>query len=1165
MPLINTSVPNLIQGVSQQPDVTRFAGQCEEQVNALSSVAEGLKKRPNTRHVGKLLSTTMGSDSFVHFIDRDDSEKYCITQDNNTLRIHNALTGERCTITEQSTTDFTVTNNNSVNTTGTYLESANPRKNIKPLTLGDTTFLLNKEKVAALDPTKTTPDLSDEALVFIKQGDYKKKYGFKIQGRRRNGNGNSASIRVNTTNRRTMADGTQLYKATAWNPTAAPETLWAFIANKGSGFAPNDIVNITLQGSVLDTLQDSGGTTIATGTLNLNITIQPTIKVVTVDADGGITSAVIEEEGAFIYSGTLTGSYGGGVSQYMEEHGGAPHLATVFSSNSSSTEAAGTSATIEVSQSFLGYGNGQYGGYGSYSAQNAGITVANARVKTAGSGFAIGDVLTVTGLPASRLWNSLNPIAPADNGQNPTATADLNLISSPTVRVTGIDGNGGIVALEVADGGRFGYGDYAGWYYDTSSTTNSNTDYFGNFAVQSTNNTAVNVVDTDDFEASRIITSSGASGNNASVIDSSVILNSLSSGSDTNIEGNFDTDTSNTNSNLLIIKPKIIANTGMPFTDYFTITPIDGLSGGGIGVVHREVSSMSDLPLVAPHGYRVKVVGDAELGQDDFYCEFNLSNNESASDGDVGKGTWAECAGAIVTDEIDASTMPRQLVNIAPNIFQLSRMPFGALKAGDENTNPPPSFINKTINNMFQFKNRLGFLCSDSVILSESGFGGYDALLNRQQFNFFRTTVTTLLDSDPIDVTVSSDRVTTLKAAKAFQENLVLFSANGQFVLKGGDLLTPKTISVNAVTNFSFEDQVEPLPLGSYIYFPFTRGKYTGMREFVVNASSETYDALEITEHVPAYIPKNIIDMAGTTSEDIIVLLSDEDKSSLYIYNYFWNNNQKVLSAWSKFTFTGEIRGIEFIESTLYMVMTDDQSNTHLVSLPLEAGLKDLDHTNTSANFLTLLDRRVRVKVASGSRQIQFEKADGTYGLTQADIPYTYYNGGVAGYILPEVLVDSTATTHALTFANIQGNGGAPVLSVAATLDLYGYVGVPYTMKYKFSTQVFKASTGNSSSPTNASAMHVRNGTMFFDDTHTFDVKVTPENRTTATSTFLADDVPEATQLGGIKIAEGNFRFPVYSKAKHADILIENSSPFDSKFSSAEFESFVHPRSQRYG
>jgi hypothetical protein len=241
------------------------------------------------------------------------------------------------------------------------------------------------------------------------------------------------------------------------------------------------------------------------------------------------------------------------------------------------------------------------------------------------------------------------------------------------------------------------------------------------------------------------------------------------------------------------------------------------------------------------------------------------------------------------------------------------------------------------------------------------------------------------------------------------------------------------------------------------------------------------------------------------------------------------------------------------------------------VELPLESGLKDIDHTGGSADFLTLLDRRVRAKVASGANVIQFEQADGTYSSADADHPYTYYNiptgqsMPTGGASLSEVFVDSTATTHSLKAVN---QGGMQVQITTATLpstDLYGYVGVPYTLKYKFSTQVFKAAAGKTSSPTNASAMQVRNGTMFFDDTHTFDVKVTPENRTTAISTFLADDMPEAEQLGAVKFAEGNFRFPVYSKAKHADILIENSSPFDSKFSSAEFESFVHPRSGRYG
>ena len=100
--------------------------------------------------------------------------------------------------------------------------------------------------------------------------------------------------------------------------------------------------------------------------------------------------------------------------------------------------------------------------------------------------------------------------------------------------------------------------------------------------------------------------------------------------------------------------------------------------------------------------------------------------------------------------------------------------------------------------------------------------------------------------------------------------------------------------------------------------------------------------------------------MAGTTSEDMIAILSATEKNTLYIYNYFWNNNQKVLSAWSKFTFTGEIRGIEFVESTLYAVIVNN-GETNLVSMPLQSGLTD------TAGYVTHLDMRVSNTVLNGA------------------------------------------------------------------------------------------------------------------------------------------------------------------------------------------------------
>ena len=88
MPLINTSVPNLIQGVSQQPDTLKYDGQCQEQINALSSVTDGLCKRPNTnllRHA----NAEIGENAFVHSINRSESEKYILIITSTKLFVYN--------------------------------------------------------------------------------------------------------------------------------------------------------------------------------------------------------------------------------------------------------------------------------------------------------------------------------------------------------------------------------------------------------------------------------------------------------------------------------------------------------------------------------------------------------------------------------------------------------------------------------------------------------------------------------------------------------------------------------------------------------------------------------------------------------------------------------------------------------------------------------------------------------------------------------------------------------------------------------------------------------------------------------------------------------------------------------------------------------------------
>lgn len=570
-------------------------------------------------------------------------------------------------------------------------------------------------------------------------------------------------------------------------------------------------------------------------------------------------------------------------------------------------------------------------------------------------------------------------------------------------------------------------------------------------------------------------------------------------------------------------------------TQEFKIRVSDSKSGTALGVAYKEVDSISDLPKSAPNNFKIKVRGSVEDNEDDYYVKFETNDGNT----DFSDGGYVEDVGFDEFTTLDNTTLPYKLVNTAPNTFSFEASTWTTKQVGDNDTNPFSSFFSldasnnpdRSISNIFFYKNRLGFLSEGSVILSEAG----------EYFNFFRTTVRTLLDSDPIDVNVASTKVTNLKSAVGFQENLILFGEKGQFVLKGGDLLTPKTVSITPITNYETDTSTPPLELGSYIYFPFTRGSFSGIREYTINANTDTFDSVEITSHVPQYIPSDIMDIAGSTSENCICVVSNTDKKSMYIYKYYWEGNQKILASWSKFTFAFTIAGFEFVNSDLYIVAVKN-AKTVLMKMPMEEKLLD-----TGASFNTYLDMRVE-GVVNSSGVVVIDSV--------ANLPYTPESTDTV-----QVYTRESGSTKAGAFIPSTVNGA--VVTVDASYNTTPvWVGIKYTMSYTFSEQLFKQRADQKRSPSGYARHLLKGGTLFFDDTASFKVEVTPKARDTYTNTF-SSNIVGSTTIGTLPIESGFFSFPIMSSVKDTTIKIVNDSALPGNFQSAEFESFVHSRSKR--
>jgi hypothetical protein len=1099
MPLLVNSVPNLAQGVSQQPDNLRYPGQCDEQINAWATVVEGLKKRPNTNYV-KNLDTDGTANIFTHFVKRDETNQYAIVVSLGNVSLGIPAGVSAYDVSLGTSIPVTVTSiANSYLSLGTSV--TNPLNDLRALTVADYTFLVNKRKTIAIntDADLKSKDIRNddgkyEALVFVKLGDYEKKYDIYLDGKLVPVDGSLVSYHQ-----------------------VAGHTYESGPADQGEkgAHADTEVIAEDLEGCLRAYL--------------------PSDESVTASVIGG--GAGFPDSGrhktGFAALDRITYSYEFFIEQYDIDHTNPSAVQTGFGAKGTCVFKNGVVQSSELTKNGTGY-----------------------------------DSALATATPAT-----------------------LKLI---------------IRQHSVYE---------SNWTRDPLSTS-SKRDY-----TASTLSAPVTAMPS--------ITSSAFTGTSLEVERQGSVIKITS-----------DND--------------------------FSIRTEDGLANQGLGVAYKEVDSITDLPKHCFNDFRVRVRGDADIAQDDYYVRFQTKDRE-----DYGEGSWVEIAGwtsdvrsakppegidtvvknetmpVTLVPEFDATgkvsklflQAPDELRNTVKNSgviyttaedhesssdnepgtgadwedywvvttdytdapawvtgrqYNSAGYGYTARQAGDDFTNPFPSFVDQTINDVFFFKNRLGFVTDTSVIFSEAD----------NYFNFFRTTTQQLLDSAPIDVGLSHTKVAILQHAIPFQEKLMLFSKQSQFVLRGADVLSPKTVAISPVTEYDISDSVEPVALGNYIYFTFKRNDFEGMYEYFVDNNTELFDAEEVTQQVPKYIPNNVRKIAGSQQENTICIGVDSDLKTLYVYKYFWSNKEKIQSAWMKFTFDRDVVGFDFIDSKLYMI-TKDTEGLHLEFLTLEDGLTDeglgyplLLDSRVDGNDVTVASydastKKTRISgipynVSLGTDIEIYTKIGTQRAITMVDNTTVDVTGALASYVSNGgtvykcVHTDPDTQVHTSTAATEPGTGAdwtdywvvstdfssatAWALGKTYNDDTYFVIGKPYDMLYRFSNQAIKQPTERGGrSASDYTFQTIRNGSINYADTGHFVVEVTPEYRDTYKYVFNPDITGANLLLNEFEPQDGHFRFAVQGQPDKVTIEVKSDSALPCKLLAAEFESMVIPRSKRYG
>ncbi len=591
-----------------------------------------------------------------------------------------------------------------------------------------------------------------------------------------------------------------------------------------------------------------------------------------------------------------------------------------------------------------------------------------------------------------------------------------------------------------------------------------------------------------------------------------------------------------------------------------TLAASDARANADITAITGSVQAFTELPTIAPQGYQIEITGDPGNKWDGYFVEFKVR----AGAGTFGEGAWVETVAPGAEYRINASTMPHVLVRLPSGSFHFGPLngstvsgitlrKWGDRRCGDYATAPDPSFIGKPIQDIFVFRNRLGLLADEAVVLSRPG----------EFFEFFPETVTTTLDADPIDITASGTRVSVLRYAVPYQDQLVLFSDQAQFRLSSGDYaLTTSTATVTLLTQYEIDTRCRPVQVGGTIVFAQSNGDWTKFREFTLKGSGTSIaaDAQDLTRQVSAYIPGGIFQIAADDVSSSWYAISDKAgyTDRIYLHKFFFRNQgngaERIQNSWSYWQLGGADKVLQIlaVEEVLYTVAL----------YGTEVWLEKIPVADQTAESITkpgqlLLDRWVStttdtptaIRVAAGAYNATTKKTTWTlpYAIRHKTQAWSSYSNANGGQLLGEASSGTTIT------ANGDWSAGAV------------FFGEAYDFVYRFTRFKYYRDAGGGRTAANVARTQVRKALLRYHETNYFEVHVLAERRPTAIYKFDGTILAARdSQLGASawnyqaneeekRYQEGVFTIPVMSKGENCVVEIHNDTAQPCKFSTCEW------------
>lgn len=359
--------------------------------------------------------------------------------------------------------------------------------------------------------------------------------------------------------------------------------------------------------------------------------------------------------------------------------------------------------------------------------------------------------------------------------------------------------------------------------------------------------------------------------------------------------------------------------------------PIADITGADITAEVTEINRFSyDDAGTTKYHYQIYKDDDTELAVGDI-LHIGTENTsklkiQNISDRrlDVGDGIWVETARE-GTNSFLPMTMPATLeLDSDTDTWTLRESEWLYRSAGNETSSKFPAFVDKTINSLFEVSGRLLFTYDNGTFPSRTG----------DFTNLFRVTATDYLITDAFPL--NGDNITgTLYTPITLNGNIFLWGDKEQLKLSGSQIGLA-TSSLIGVSKYSSDLEAYPVVTGSMIHYISKTNEYNILNAYATRAGTESSMFSEpVSDQINTLMLGNITTLLSNYATNSLVITTDDDKTKMFLYNYYLVNGELRQSAWSILQFPFEIEYV-YITSNIYNFVVKYDNNYHIVQLNLK-------------------------------------------------------------------------------------------------------------------------------------------------------------------------------------------------------------------------------------